>query len=57
MNNTDEKVFQRIEKKYLITAEQMNAIINASKKKLKPDKYFKSEIFNIYFDILLENIL
>ena len=50
MNNGDEKVFQRIEKKYLITAEQMDAIINASKKRLKPDKYFKSEIFNIYFD-------
>lgn len=46
----DEKVFDRVEKKYLITRDQMNKILGESGKRLKPDNYFKSEIFNIYFD-------
>lgn len=46
----DEKVFDRIEKKYLIDAKEKTALIHSIEKYMKKDKYFKSEIFNIYFD-------
>lgn len=46
----DEKIFDRIEKKYLISSEQMGKILAGAGRRLKPDQYFKSEIFNIYFD-------
>ena len=46
----DEKIFDRIEKKYLITAKQKRKILKELKKHMKKDKYFKSDVFNIYFD-------
>ena len=46
----DIKVFDRIEKKYLITKEQKNRIMQDIADKMQKDKYFTSEIFNIYFD-------
>lgn len=46
----DIKIFDRVEKKYLITAEKRDNIINALKKHMKEDKYHTSTVFNIYFD-------
>ena len=46
----DTKTIDRIEKKYLITSKQQMTILEAVCKKMKKDKYFKSGIFNIYFD-------
>lgn len=45
-----EKVFDRIEKKYLITKAQKQALLKTIKKYLKKDGYYKSDIYNIYFD-------
>lgn len=44
------KVFDRIEKKYLITAEQKKKLLKVIKKYMKKDGYFRSEVFNLYFD-------
>lgn len=46
----DAKVFDRIEKKYLITKAQKRQILNVIKNNMKKDDYFKSKVFNIYFD-------
>lgn len=46
----DEKVFNRIEKKYLITKKDKSSMLRVIKKNLQKDNYFKSEIYNIYFD-------
>ena len=42
--------FDRIEKKYLITSKQKDAIRSAVKKHMNKDGYHKSEVYNIYFD-------
>lgn len=44
------KVFDRIEKKYLITTEQKKNLLKVIKKQMKKDGYFKSDVFNLYFD-------
>lgn len=46
----DEKIFDRIEKKYLITTAQKRKLVREIKKHLTKDKYFKSGVLNIYFD-------
>ena len=46
----DEKIFDRIEKKYLITAAEKKKILSAIEKNMKKDKYFMSDVMNIYFD-------
>ena len=46
----DEKKFERVEKKYLIDATTRKKLLNVIEKNMEKDKYFKSEIFNIYFD-------
>ena len=46
----ESKVFDRIEKKYLITKAQKKAILSAIRKRMHRDNYHKSEVFNIYFD-------
>lgn len=46
----DIKIFDRVEKKYLITAEQRDSIISALKKYMQEDKYHTSTVFNVYFD-------
>ena len=46
----EEKVFDRIEKKYLITGAEKRALLSKVKKCLTKDKYHKSGVFNIYFD-------
>ena len=46
----DEKIFDRVEKKYLITPTIRRVLLRTIKKNMKPDSYFKSNIYNIYFD-------
>ena len=44
------KVFDRVEKKYLITSAQKKKLLSEIKKHMKEDKYFHSEVINLYFD-------
>lgn len=44
------KVFKRLEKKYIITKEQYEALVGALSEHIVPDKFGKSTINNIYFD-------
>lgn len=46
----DGKVFDRIEKKYLITADDKKQLLKTIKKNMKKDDYYKSEVYNLYFD-------
>ena len=46
----DEKVFDRVEKKYLITKADKRELLKLIKKHMEKDGYYKSEIFNLYFD-------
>ena len=46
----DVKVFDRIEKKYLIDDKQKKRLLKLVKQNMKKDKYFRSVIFNLYFD-------
>ena len=46
----DQKIFNRVEKKYLITPSEMKIIFGLVEKNMQKDDYFKSEIYNIYFD-------
>ena len=46
----DGKVFDRIEKKYLITQTDKKEVLKAIKKNMEKDGYHKSEVYNIYFD-------
>ncbi|MBQ6375507.1 polyphosphate polymerase domain-containing protein [Candidatus Saccharibacteria bacterium] len=46
----DEKIFDRVEKKYLITKEQKTALMSIIDKHMQHDGYFTSEVHNIYFD-------
>ncbi len=45
-----DKVFDRIEKKYLITEIEKNRLIKTIKKYMKKDGYFRSTVSNLYFD-------
>ncbi len=45
-----EKVFDRIEKKYLIDEEDKKRLLKTIRQNMKKDGYFKSNILNIYFD-------
>ena len=44
------EIFRRVESKYLVKDKEYKQILEKSKKYLEKDKYFKSEILNIYFD-------
>ena len=46
----DLKTFDRVEKKYLIDEKQKKKLLAVLEKNMKKSPYFKSEIFNIYFD-------
>lgn len=46
----DEKIFDRIEKKYLIDNPTETRLLKTIKKYLQKDNYFNSEISNIYYD-------
>lgn len=43
-------IFQRVEKKYILTREQYEYLINAISPYMAPDQYGETEIRNIYFD-------
>lgn len=45
-----EKVFNRVEKKYLITKANKKQLLKTINKYLHRDSYFKSKVMNIYFD-------
>lgn len=46
----DAKIFDRIEKKYLITPEQERNMLSVIREHMNEDSYHKSDVFNIYFD-------
>lgn len=46
----DKKKINRVEKKYLITSTEKKKILALLENNMKKDKYYKSEIFNVYFD-------
>lgn len=46
----DEKIFNRVEKKYLIDTTKRDALLAEIKKHMEKDRYFHSEVYNIYFD-------
>ena len=46
----DQKTFDRIEKKCLITTWQKNAMLEIIRENMAKDNYYISEVFNIYFD-------
>lgn len=50
MQYMENKVFDRIEKKYLITKSQKKNLLKVVKEHMKKDGYHKSEVFNLYFD-------
>ncbi len=45
-----QKIFRRVEKKYLISEEEYQKILKLTNKYLKKDKYYCSTICNVYFD-------
>ena len=46
----DGQVFDRIEKKYLITKDEKEKILKILKKNMTKDDYYESGVLNIYFD-------
>ena len=46
----DAKIFNRVEKKYLIDQGQYDALLAEIRQHMKEDQYFHSEVYNIYFD-------
>ena len=46
----DQKTFDRVEKKCLITAWQKEAMLEVIRENMAEDNYYISEVFNIYFD-------
>lgn len=46
----DGKVFDRIEKKYLITKDEKKKLLKVIKQNMEKDNYHKSEVYNLYFD-------
>ena len=46
----DQKTFDRVEKKCLITKEQKRRMLEAVEQNMQKDNYYKSEVYNIYFD-------
>ena len=48
--NMDEKIFNRVEKKYIIDSSTKAELLKEISAHMQPDGYHKSEVFNIYFD-------
>lgn len=46
----DQQIFDRVEKKYLIDQNQKQHLLKVIQTQMRPDDYYRSEIFNIYFD-------
>jgi SPX domain protein involved in polyphosphate accumulation len=49
--------FQRVEEKYLITSDKKEEFLKKTSDYLKKDKFFASEIHNIYFDTKDSNLI
>lgn len=45
-----QKIFKRVEQKYILTEEQYLLLQDMIKDHFKKDKYYESKIYNIYFD-------
>lgn len=43
-------VFRRVEQKYILSKKQYELLQDIIKSKFKKDKYYKSKIYNLYFD-------
>lgn len=46
----DEKTFERVEKKYLLTKNEADRLANIIRLYMHEDNYFKSKVFNLYYD-------
>lgn len=46
----ERNIFERVEKKYLMTREQKQALLRKINRYLKKDAFFQSTICNVYFD-------
>lgn len=46
----DEKIFDRVEKKYLISGAQKKKILKTLQENMKKSKYHKSGVMNLYYD-------
>ncbi len=46
----NEKIFERVEKKYLITTDDEKYLLTLINRNMKKDNYYHSEVENIYFD-------
>ena len=46
----EEKVFDRVEKKYLLTKDDKKELLRLIKKNMKKDIYYKTQVINLYFD-------
>lgn len=51
------EVFKRVEKKYVISNEQLDALMPAISKHMSGDSYGRSTIYNIYFDTPTHEII
>ena len=51
------KVFRRVEKKYLISEDQMEKFLKSCKKNLRKNKYFESTVCSIYFDTKNDDLI
>ena len=50
-------VFKRIEQKYILTKKEAEKVIDMMKDYVEEDEYFKSQINNIYFDDVNDNLI
>ena len=46
----EEKVFDRVEKKYLLTKNDKKELLKLIRKNMKKDIYYKTRVINLYFD-------
>ena len=46
----DEKTFERVEKKYLLTKNEADRLAGTIRLYMHEDNYFKSKVFNLYYD-------
>ena len=46
----EEKVFDRVEKKYLLTKDDKKELMRLIRKNMKKDIYYKTQVINLYFD-------
>lgn len=51
------QVFRRDEKKYLLSAKQKAALMQAIAEHIEPDKYFASTICSLYFDTATQDLI